>query len=86
MNLASMLNVYRLHSSEEAGSYGTEVAKWINDQSHQHVFSSRDSLGIHGANNSGVLGYLVPAIELIGSEANPWGNEFLAKETLFQIA
>lgn len=71
VKLASMLNMYRLHPSEEAGSYGTEVAKWINDQRHQHVFSSRDSLGIHGAKHSGVLGYLVPVNEFIGSEANP---------------
>lgn len=75
-----MLKTYCLRPSEEARPYGTEVVDGIDAQSHRHIFSLRVGPGIHGANNSVVLSYLVPAAEPKGSESSPYSTGVLAKE------
>ncbi|CAL5871530.1 uncharacterized protein PFLUO_LOCUS5783 [Penicillium psychrofluorescens] len=86
MKLTGMLNTYCLHPSEQAAPYGTEVAKGIDAQNHQHIFSLRVDPEIDGTCNTVVQSDAVPAEEPVGSEGNFYGNGFLAKKTPLRTA
>jgi len=72
--------------SEESAPYGTEVAKGIDAQNHQHIFSLRIDPEIDGPFNTVVQGDTVPSSSPVGSKSNPYGNGFLAKKTVFRTA
>ncbi|BDD61274.1 hypothetical protein MAP00_006333 [Monascus purpureus] len=81
MKLTGMLNTYCLHPSEKAEPYGTNIARNIDAQNHQHIFSLRVDPEIDGNNNSVIQTDAVPSDDPVGSEANPFGNAFYAKKT-----
>ncbi|OJJ83081.1 peroxisomal copper amine oxidase [Aspergillus glaucus CBS 516.65] len=86
IKLTGMLNTYPLHSSEQAAPYGTEVARGIDAQNHQHIFSLRVDPEIDGPTNTVVQSDAVPSDEPVGSEGNPYGNGFYAKKTPLRTA
>jgi primary-amine oxidase len=86
VKLTGQLNTYCLHSTEEAGPYGTEVAPRVSAQNHQHIFSLRVDPEIDGPDNSVVQSDAVPADDPVGSPGNAYGNAFYCKKTPFRTA
>lgn len=86
VKLTGMLNTYCLHSSETSAPYGTEVAKGIDAQNHQHIFSLRIDPEIDGNANTVLQNDAVRASQPVGSNDNPHGNGFLAKKTVLRTA
>lgn len=86
IKLTGMLNTYCLHPSEQAAPYGTEVARGIDAQNHQHLFSLRVDPEIDGPANTVVQSDAVAADDPVGSENNLYGNAFYAKKTPLRTA
>lgn len=86
IKLTGMLNTYCLHPSEQAAPYGTEVARGIDAQNHQHLFSLRVDPEIDGPANTVVQSDAVATNDLVGSENNLYGNAFYAKKTPLRTA
>ena len=86
MKLTGMLNTYCLHPSESAAPYGTEVARNIDAQNHQHIFSLRVDPAIDGPANTVIQSDAVPSDDPVGSETNLYGNAFYAKKTPLRTA
>ena len=86
VKLTGILNTYCLHSSEESAPYGTEVAKGIDAQNHQHIFSLRIDPEVDGPSNTVVQSDAVPSSSPVGSKQNPYGNGFLSKKTVLRTA
>ncbi|KAM0417119.1 hypothetical protein ACHAPT_012895 [Fusarium lateritium] len=86
VKLTGLLNTYCLHPTEAAEPYGTRVAKGIDAQNHQHIFSLRIDPEIDGPHNSVIQSDAVQSDAPTGSEANPHGNGFLAKKTVLRTA
>jgi primary-amine oxidase len=81
VKLTGILNAYPLHPSEEAGRYGTEVAKRLTAHNHQHIFSLRIDPEIDGPNNTVFQCDAVASEDSIGSPGNLYGNAFYSKKT-----
>ena len=73
MKLTGMLNTYCLHSTEKAEPFGTNIAKRIDAQNHQHIFSLRVDPEIDGVENTVIQGDAVASDDPVGSDANPYG-------------
>ncbi|GFF64641.1 copper amine oxidase [Aspergillus lentulus] len=86
VKLTGMLNTYCLHPSEQAAPFGTEIARGLDAQNHQHIFSLRVDPEIDGPNNTVVQSDAVPMADPVGSPANPYGNGFHAKKTPLRTA
>ncbi|KAF4159502.1 hypothetical protein CNMCM8927_006578 [Aspergillus lentulus] len=86
VKLTGMLNTYCLHPSEQAAPFGTEIARGLDAQNHQHIFSLRVDPEIDGPNNTVVQSDAVPMADPVGSPANPYGNGFYAKKTSLRTA
>lgn len=86
VKLTGMLNTYCLHPSEQAAPFGTEIARGLDAQNHQHIFSLRVDPEIDGPGNTVVQSDAVPMADPVGSPANPYGNGFYAKKTPLRTA
>ncbi|RHZ45552.1 peroxisomal copper amine oxidase [Aspergillus thermomutatus] len=86
VKLTGMLNTYCLHPSEQAAPFGTEVARGLDAQNHQHIFSLRVDPEIDGPSNTVVQSDAVPMDDPVGSPANPYGNGFYARKTPLRTA
>lgn len=84
VKLTGILNTYCLHLNEDAAPYGTEIAKGIDAQNHQHIFSLRVDPEIDGPNNSVIQSDACPSDHPTGSAANFYGNAFVAKKTVYR--
>ncbi|KAJ9293090.1 hypothetical protein DTO271G3_8034 [Paecilomyces variotii] len=81
VKLTGMLNTYCMHPTEQAAPYGTEVARNITAQNHQHIFSLRIDPEIDGPNNTVIQSDAVAGDEPVGSPGNRYGNAFYSKKT-----
>jgi primary-amine oxidase len=81
IKLTGILNVYLLAEGESPAPFGIQVAKGINAQYHQHIFSIRIDPIIDGVKNSVVETDIVPYDFPTGSAENFAGNAFIAQET-----
>ncbi|KAF4952638.1 hypothetical protein FSARC_12600 [Fusarium sarcochroum] len=86
VKLTGLLNTYCLHPTESAEPYGTKIASGIDAQNHQHIFSLRVDPEIDGPCNSVIQSDAVQSDAPAGSEANPHGNGFFAKKTVFRTS
>ncbi|KAJ4252428.1 hypothetical protein NW762_011029 [Fusarium torreyae] len=86
VKLTGLLNTYCLHPSEPAEPYGTRIAKGIDAQNHQHIFSLRVDPEIDGSRNSVIQNDAVGVDAPTGSKDNPHGNGFFSKKTLLRTA
>lgn len=88
VKLTGILNVYLLDEAkgESAGMFGREVARGINAQFHQHIFSVRVDPMVDGLGNSVMESDVVPYDFPTGSKENFAGNAFVVEDTILKVA
>jgi primary-amine oxidase len=78
VKLTGIMNTTTLLPGEQS-PYGVEVAPRLNAGNHQHIFAARLVANVDGPDNSV---YEVNTVGLPTGPENPYGNAFVAEETL----